>query len=97
MNSLATKVLSSCQLINTEEGNVEVHWGNVIASCSLMLVIVGACYSVIMKPVHSQLERHETHLIALEISDARTGVHLENLTKAIDKLITKLDDSHRGS
>ena len=75
-----------------------VNWGNVAAMGALFLALSSSVYGLIIAPlqddlllVHGQLNTHEVRVQALEISDARTGVHLQNLTKSIDKLVQKLE------
>lgn len=83
----------------TEKGEVvEVNWGNIAAMGALLLALSSSVYSLVISPlqedlksVHGQLNAHEVRVQALEISDARTGVHLQNLTKSIDKLVQKME------
>ena len=79
-----------------------VIWESVVAAIATLAIVLGGAYALIIPEIHQDLrdlefKQHEEEIQmkirikALEISDARTGVHLVNLTDSIEKLIVKLD------
>ena len=73
-------------------------WTMVSTVVSVFLVIAGGLTSLVLRPITLSLADLKTTVIeqeirvrALEISDARTGVNLTNLTESINRLIDKMD------
>ena len=71
---------------------------NIIAGVAVGVVIIGALTGLVVNPIKQDimdlktaLIDHEVRLKASEISEARTGVNLSNLTKSIERLINKME------
>lgn len=78
---------------------MHLHWGSLAAVGTLLIMMSSAWFSVVVSPMQESLSEirkmemgMEVRVRALEISDARTGVNLEALTKSIDRLVNKMDD-----
>ena len=75
---------------------------NVIAGGALGISIIGGIAGLVLTPMSTEITElhdininHEVRIQALEISEARTGVHLTNLTASIDRLVSKMDSGTR--
>jgi len=95
-------VLEKLHCIYKRGDSVEINTSTAVAGATLVLALLGSAYGLVVSPMQEdilQLEKkhaedtlnHEIRLRAGEISDARTGIHLENLTESIDRLIHKIE------
>ena len=89
-----TTVVKTDELIEAKT----VIWESVAAMIIVLCTILGGTYMLVVPPIEADIKELEAKqrndnvsIKALEISDARTGVHLINLTNSIDRLIVKLD------
>lgn len=71
---------------------------SILAMIIVLCTILGGTYMLVVPGIRSDIEAmeakqldHDVSIKALEISDARTGVHLVNLTDSINRLIVQLD------
>jgi len=72
---------------------VKMNGGTAIAGAALVMTLIGSAYALVIVPLQEGLRDHEIRVRALEISDGRTGVHLQALTKSIDELVKKIEVS----
>lgn len=87
-------VLKKFYLINpnyTKGTRVQFKVSSLVATGAFLLAVLGSSYSLVVLPLKDSLEDHEVRVRALEISDGRTGVHLEKLTDSIDRLINRIE------
>ena len=86
--------------------DVVMNPATMIAAGALFLTLLGSMYGLVIAPLqealhvqealqHEQHLDHEIRIRAGEISDSRTGVHLENLTRSIDTLVRKIEMGDR--
>ena len=75
-----------------------VIWESVLALLVVLCTILGGTYLLVIPDIKEDVHtlqgiqsEDRVAIRALEISDARTGVHLVQLAEAIDRLIVKLD------
>jgi hypothetical protein len=88
------RFLERFYLIRTEGTRVQINGGTLVAVAALLLTLLGSSYRLVVVPMQEDLRDHEIRVRALEISDGRTGVHLENLTESIERLIDKIEVSN---
>jgi hypothetical protein len=78
-------------------------WSTIAAVAGVTFTVTGALGSLLLKafinPVHQQvlsiegfMKDHEDRLRNLENQSAAHSIHLENLMKAVDRLVTKIDE-----
>lgn len=85
-----------CKILNKTKGeggvdSVSFNWENIAGMFTVVSICLAATYGLVVVPLQDDILRHEIRIQALEISDARTGAHLENLTKSIDQLIKTIE------
>jgi S1-C subfamily serine protease len=96
------------QFITVEGDVVGVNWGNIAAMGALLLALGSSMYKLTIVPFQEDMSRradehervlieHEVRIRAGEISDSATGVHLQNLTKSIDRLIAGMQERDRNA
>jgi hypothetical protein len=85
--------------------DVTMNTGTMIAAGALILTLLSGMYGAVIVPMQEDIEAlkvldheefvdHEIRIRAGEMSDSRTGVHLETLTAAIDRLINKMENNN---
>lgn len=78
-------------------------WSEISAVVGITVTIIGAVGSLLLKaflnPVKQQatlsegmMKDHEDRLRQLEHQNAVHSIHLENLMKAVDRLVSKIDE-----
>jgi len=78
--------------------------GTAIAGAALVMTLIGSAYALVIVPLQQDIHEirelhiednreHEIRIRSGEISDGRTGQHLQDLTKSIDRLIDKIEVS----
>lgn len=89
-------------LIRTEGSHVKINGGTAIAGATLVMALIGSGYGLVIVPLQQDIQRleitheedrldHEIRIRAGEISEGRFGVHIQNLTESIDRLINKIE------
>lgn len=95
-------VLEKLHCTTREGKDVKMNAGTVVAVATLVFTLLGSVYGLVIVPLKGDIQRleiqhaedikdHEIRITAGEISDGRTGVHLQELTKSIDRLIDRME------